>query len=393
MGNNFARPKDDYENTEVYKSIKSWALSDQYRSDKYGFKNTDTYKNFLKKRACCTGNNDYNIPFPALVPNKDMDLIDRNNKYLTKQDNDTTYSQMPINIDVFDSIITNGDERCKLDGKINISSNLNISKNSNNHTQCSNFYNKFADDVMEQNNMYGRNLYYGLYNSISSSDNTNSYNKNYNIDLFCVNSQFKHDPELKKIPGLSDLDTELTAQAFDKLCSDNKNLTYKKTAEMPTINICSIATSISDSGRINAKNFNLTQSCNQNNNEKPPEHKPDDNSDDEIDDKPEDKPEDKPDNNSNKNNSNKNKTDNDFDFDNNLKKKTDKNKINKNNFDDTDIDTDSNTFLDFVKNNYILIIILFIVFIFIIILFIILYNRNSNSNIRVRRNRRNRNYE
>ena len=385
MGNNFARPKDDYENTEVYKSIKAWALSDKYRSDKYGFDKIDTYKNFFKKRACCTGNKDYNIPFPALVPNKDMDLIDRNNKYLTKQDNDTTtYSQIPIKINVFDSDIIDGDDRCKLGSNNKLSDKLNTVKASNSNTLCSDFYNKFADDVMEQNNMYGKKLYYGLYNSVSSSDNTNSYNKNYNIDLFCVNSQFKHDPELKKIPGLGGLDSEITAQAFDKLCSDNKTFTYKTTAEMPTINICSIATSISDSGRINAKNFNLAQSCNQNNNEKTPEHNPDNNPDDETDDEinnTDDETNNNTDNNSN-NKSNKNNSNNKSNK-NNSDNKTD------NNIDDTD--TDSNTFLDFVKNNYILIIILFIVFIFIISLFIYLYKRNNNSH-RIRR-KRNRNYE
>jgi hypothetical protein len=288
MGNAFNLAKSEYQNEEVYKNIVQWARSNEYRPDKsnkkYGLNLNDLYKEYFKKRACCTGNNNFLLPFPAFITVDEYKPVDPDVKYLytiQKGDisgdtdeiyTDTLFAQYSLNISALginektksDKLETN-DPRCKMeaDTTLNYSDGFGITEGKafNSNANCASFYTQMTDNYMNtQGKIYNGTdkSYNSLYQYHKISGNTNA--TNYNEDLLCYMSPYVKNKVIKAL--FEEQSSYDVAMILDDACKLNEGTTTFKASLPRPITIQKCVQSINVSGQITSgQAANLPQSC------------------------------------------------------------------------------------------------------------------------------------
>ena len=149
MGNELHNDKVLRTDTELGKYIKDFLIN------KHKFTNDTNFTNYLKKRACCTNNND----IPISLPSYD---ITSNKVY-----------PMTLSVRVFD-VSDNKAQICNINGINYYDSNRNrsdfIPK-----TECASFYSNFCNKVNDERLTYTSvtNKRYGPYKDVNTDYNNN----------------------------------------------------------------------------------------------------------------------------------------------------------------------------------------------------------------------------
>jgi len=244
MGNELNNGGKLKENTDLSLYIKDFILN------KHNFKNDDKFKNYLKKRACCTNNAEVPISLPTydittkqVYPmNLKVKVLPQVTKELCNIDNEVYY--------------TTGTGPYRQDGTYNISST------------CKNFYTDFCENVYQNRANYTDSYkkLYGPYED-NITNITNPTLKQLNVtnqfeDCNCMNSWYnKGTYELRPNNTAS---KDQMAQTYDNRCKTDMTKKFiTNYAKNDTAKLCINPTSFenTDFSALNKSSLNFDKNC------------------------------------------------------------------------------------------------------------------------------------
>jgi hypothetical protein len=242
MGNTISDTNGDLNDTVLANMINEWALN-KYKMD---LPDTTTYKNLLKKRACCTKQTSIPISIPS---------YDEQNKKLE-------FSSVNINVFSNEDEITAA--ACSFENDRYGNKKQYYFQNNNgfiiSNQNCATIYpvlcNAVLNDRQNYDNDYTR--HYGAYpDTKNRRDNLNKVNTF--IDCNCNNSLYLSD--LINAQTANNVNPNTLAQSLDTRCSMNSTKTFK-TVDDRIANLCLNNINVTgDIGVNNDAQLGITQSC------------------------------------------------------------------------------------------------------------------------------------